>query len=604
MVKAFDFTHAPFDRLTGPEMQRFKASLDVGFFREGATILRAGEVPDAFYIVIKGAVREVDGTGVVAVHGPDDCFDTSLLVEGRCRFDLVVEEEAICYVLPVDELLDLTANNKAFAEFFYHDISLRLEALSARQTIRALQPVMMARVREAYIHPPLYVEGATSIFEAARLMKASKATSLLVRADGRTGIVTGIDMREAVILGRRPVETPVGEIATWQLVTIAPEELLAEALLRMTRHGVKRLVVEERGRITGVLEQVDLLSFLSSQSYILGLQVERAASIDDLRRASEQLPMLVQVLHGHGTKIPYITQLVAELTRRIAARLFEMIAPPELTANACLMVMGSEGRGDQVLKTDQDNGLILRDGYEARELRRVAEAFTAALIEFGYPRCPGGIMVSNPAWAKSWSAFRDDLRGWILSPDEQALMNVAILVDAAPVVGDPALLAELKDQLFALSRGEAAFCARFARAIDSFETPPLGGIRGLLVGRMLGREPLDLKKSAIFPIVHGVRALALERQIAETNTAGRIRRLEDLGLFDHTFAVDLIEAYGFLLGLRLQARLDRLGLEQEPDNLIRPHDLNKFERDLLKDSFAIAGRFKELVRHHFHLKML
>ncbi len=603
-MKAFDFTHPPFDRLTGPEIERFKASLDVRFFRQGETVIRANEVPDAFYIVIKGAVAEVDGTGVVAVHGPNDCFDTGLLVEGKCRYDLVVEEEAICYVLPVDELLDLTANNKAFAEFFYHDISLRLEALSARQTIRALQPVMMARVREAYLHPPLYVDASTSIFEAASLMKASKATSLLVRTDGRIGIVTGIDMREAVILGRRPVETAIGEIATWQLLTIAPEELLAEAMLRMTRHGVKRLVVEERGRITGVLEQMDLLSFLSSQSYILGLQVERAASIADLRLASEQLPTLVQVLHGHGTKMPYITQLVAELTRRIAARLFEMIASPKLSANACLMVMGSEGRGDQILKTDQDNGLILRDGFDAPELRRVCDAFTLALMEFGYPRCPGGIMVSNPVWAKPLAAFRDDLWRWMRSPDEQALMNVAILVDAAPVAGDPALLGELKDRLFELSRGEAAFCAHFARAIDSFETPSLGGIRGLLIGRMLGREPLDLKKSAIFPIVHGVRALALERQIAETNTTERIRRLEDLGLFDHSFAVDLIEAYGFLLGLRLQARLDKLRLEQEPDNTIRPHDLNKFERDLLKDSFAIVGRFKELVRHHFHLKML
>jgi CBS domain-containing protein len=101
-----------------------------------------------------------------------------------------------------------------------------------------------------------------------------------------------------------------------------------------------------------------------------------------------------------------------------------------------------------------------------------------------------------------------------------------------------------------------------------------------------------------------VRALALERQIADTNTAERIRRLEDLGLFDHGFAVDLTEAHGFLLGLRLQARLDQLRLEQEPDNLIRPHELNSFERDLLKDAFAIVGRFKELVRHHFHLKML
>jgi CBS domain-containing protein len=604
LAQAFDFSQPPFDRLTGPEMERFKASLDVRFFREGETILRAGEVPDAFYIVIKGLVREVDTTGVVAVHGAHEGFDIGLLVEGKCRSDFVVEEEAICYVLPVDELLDLTANNKAFAEFFYRDLSLRLEALSARRTIRELQPVMMARVREAYVHPPLFVDARASIFEAAGLMKANRATSLLVRADGRTGIVTGIDMREAVILSRRPVETPVGEIASWRLVTIAPEELLADALLRMTRHEVKRLVVEERGRITGVLEQVDLLSFLSSQSYILGLQVERAASIDDLRHASEQLPRLVQVLHGHGTKIPYITQLVAALTRKIAARLFEMLAPPGLSANACLMVMGSEGRGDQILKTDQDNGMILRDGYAAPELRRFGEAFTEALISFGYPPCPGGIMVSNPAWAKPLAAFRDALRRCLLEPDEPALMNVAILIDAAPVAGDQALLAELKAQLFEQSRGEAAFCARFARAIDSFETPSLGGLRSLLVGRMAGREPLDVKKSGIFPIVHGVRALALERQIAETNTAERIRWLEEAGLFDHGFAVDLIEAYGFLLGLRLQTRLDRLRLEQTPDNLVQPDELNSFERDLLKDSFAIVGRFKELVRHHFHLKML
>jgi CBS domain-containing protein len=604
LAKAFDFTHPPFDRLTGPETERFKASLDVRFFREGELILRAGEVPDAFYIVIKGAVREVDGAGVTRVYGPHDCFDTGLLVEGRCRFDLVVEEEAICYALPVDELLELTANNKAFAEFFYRDLSLRLEALAARQTIRELQPAMMARVREAYVQAPLYVDAATSVYDAATLMKANRAASLLVREGGSTGIVTGTDMRDAVVLERRPVDTPVGEIATWELVTIAPEERLADALLRMTRHGVKRLVVEERGEIRGVLEQVDLLSFLSSQSYILGRQVERAGSIDDLRAASEQLPRLVQLLHGHGTKIPYITQLVAELTRRIAARLFEMIAPPELVANVCLMVMGSEGRADQILKTDQDNGLILRDGYDAPELRRVCEAFTEALIGFGYPPCPGGIMVSNPAWAKPLAAFRDDLRRWILLPDEPALMNVAILVDAAPVVGDQALLAALKAELFEQSRGEGAFCARFARAIDSFETPSLGGILSLLVGRMPGREPLDLKKSGIFPIVHGVRALALERQIADTNTAERIRRLEDLGLFDHGFAVDLTEAYGLLLGLRLQARLDQLRLEQEPDNLIRPHELNSFERDLLKDAFAIVGRFKELVRHHFHLKML
>ena len=171
MPKAFDFSNPPFDRLSGRELERFKACLDVAFFRKGQTVIRAGEVPQSFFVVIKGAVQEVNAGEVIAVHGPNDCFDTSLLVERQSRHAFIVQEEAICYLLPVDELIDLTANNKAFAEFFFRDISLKLDALAARQTIRELQPVMMAQVRDAYIHPPLYVDTATSAYEAARLMK-------------------------------------------------------------------------------------------------------------------------------------------------------------------------------------------------------------------------------------------------------------------------------------------------------------------------------------------------------------------------------------------------------------------------------------------------
>ena len=602
MPKAFDFANPPFDRLSGAELERFKAALDIAFFRKGETLIRPGEVPDAFYVVIKGRVHELDEGQVVAVHGENDGFDTSLLVERQSRHSFVVEEEAICYLLPVDELLDLTANNKAFAEFFYRDISLKLDALRARQEMRELQPVTMARVRETYIHPALFVDAGTPIFEAARLMKERKATSLLVRDGERVGMVTGFDLREVVILQRRPLETAVGEAATWSLIGVDADDLVAEALLRITTHSVRRLVVFERGEITGVLEQLDLLSFLSAQSHIVAVQAARATTIDDLRRASAQLPVLVQMMHGHGTKIPYVTRIVAELSRRIAGRLWEMVAPAELIANSCLMVMGSEGRGDQILKTDQDNGLILRDGFHHPALREACAAFTEGLIAFGYPPCPGNVMVSNPEWAKPLAAFKDDLLRWVSRPDEQALMNVAIFIDAAPVTGDAALLAEAKGYLFDLASAESAFCARFARAIDTFETP-LGIFSNLIVGRLASRDELDLKKGGIFPIVHGVRALALERRVTETNTGQRIKELQGLGVFDPAFALDLSEAYGFLLGLRLQARLEKIRREQPPDNLVRPQDLNKFERDLLKDSFVIVNKLKEFVRYHFNLKM-
>jgi CBS domain-containing protein len=264
--------------------------------------------------------------------------------------------------------------------------------------------------------------------------------------------------------------------------------------------------------------------------------------------------------------------------------------------------MGSEGRGDQILRTDQDNGLILRDGVEAGDLSGVCRAFTDALISFGYPPCPGDIMVSNPAWAKPFAGFRDDLLRWVRAPDEQALMNVAIFYDAAPVTGDPTLVADLKRCLFDLIGENQAFCARFAKAIDSFDVP-LGIFSQLVVGQGQQRDALDLKKGGIFPVVHGARALALERRLTATNTVQRIRRIADAGLLDQAFATDLSEAFGFLLGLRLQARLHQLRLEQPLDNLLRPSDLSKFERDLLKDSLAIVNKFKELIRYHFHLRM-
>jgi CBS domain-containing protein len=599
---AFDFSNPPFDRLTGREIERFKASLDVAFFRQGDTVIRPGAVPDSFFIIIKGAIQEVNAGEVVAMHGPNDCFDTSLLVERQSRHAFIVAEEAICYLLPVDELIDLTANNKAFAEFFFRDISLKLDALAARQTIRELQPVMMAQVRDAYIHPPLYADTATSAYDAARLMSDRKATSLLVRDADRVGIVTGFDLRRLVILQRQPLETPVGQAATYDLISVQAGDLLVEALLRMTKHGVRRLVVLDQGQIVGVLEQIDLLSFLSSQSHIVAVQIARASTLEDLRRASAQLTKLVQVLHGHGTKIPYITQLVAELSRRIAARLYDMLAPPELIASSCLIVMGSEGRADQILRADQDNGLILRDGFECEGLDGIAQQFTDGLISIGYPPCPGGVMVSNPAWRRSLSAWSEQIRSWVATPDEPALMNVAIFYDAAPAAGDPGLLEAAKGGLLELAGQSKAFCARFAKAIESFDVP-LGIFSSIIVERGEHRDQLDLKKGGIFPIVHGVRALALEHGLAETNTNRRIHQLEELGLFDQEFAKNLAEAYNFLLGLRLQARFAKLQLDQPLDNFIRPFDLSKFERDLLKDALAIVNRFRDLIRYHFNLKM-
>lgn len=264
--------------------------------------------------------------------------------------------------------------------------------------------------------------------------------------------------------------------------------------------------------------------------------------------------------------------------------------------------MGSEGRGEYLLKTDQDNGIILADGYAPPHWDEFRQNFTTAMIEAGFPACPGEIMVRNPMWSKPLAAWCEDLRAWVLTPDEQALMNVAIFYDAAPVVGDSTLLDRAKAYLFDLLQDNAAFHARFARAIDLFDTP-LGFFSTFVTEKGPHKDELDIKKGGIFPLMHGVRALALQQRLTETNTVQRIRRLQAQGVFDKAFGEQLADAFNCLLGLRLSARLEKARLHKPLDNFIRPDEVSKLERDLLKDSLQIVKKLKEVVRHRFHLAM-
>ena len=223
-----------------------------------------------------------------------------------------------------------------------------------------------------------------------------------------------------------------------------------------------------------------------------------------------------------------IARLVQDLNARLFERAWSLIAPPDLLANSCLFVMGSEGRGEQLLKTDQDNGLILRDGYAApADLEAICQRFSQALASFGYPECPGHIMVSNPQWRKSTGDFSQMVQQWLLMPSPDSLMNLAIFLDAHAVCGDAHLLTDVQQSLMRLATDNDAMLARFASAIDAF-----GNSQGWW-NRLLGLdEGLHLKKEGIFPIVHGVRSLALANHLDEKGTVARIDELVPPGKKD------------------------------------------------------------------------
>jgi CBS domain-containing protein len=266
--------------------------------------------------------------------------------------------------------------------------------------------------------------------------------------------------------------------------------------------------------------------------------------------------------------------------------------------------MGSEGRGEQLLKTDQDNGLILRDGarLDEGEVAQACKRFSDALRDFGYPECPGGIMVSNAAWRRSASDFKSVVRNWLLRPDPQGLMALAIFIDAHAVAGDASLLAEVRAEVDRLVTADDALLGRFAAAIDSFPEESGGWWNRLLLIGEQDKQTLDLKKGGIFPIVHGVRALALGEHVQATGTQARIEALVAAGRLSSSFATDLLDSLHLMMGLKLKAGLGELEAGATVSGAVRSAGLSSLERDLLKDALAVAKRFKAIVRNQFHLE--
>lgn len=466
---------------------------------------------------------------------------------------------------------------------------------------REMLSLVTARVRDAYVRKPHYVAGTLDLVSVCRELSAQGLTYTLVRDGERLGIFTTTDLRDALLRERAPAELAVREVARFELVDIDADADLFEALWLMVRHRVHRLLVRDGEQVLGVLGQLDLVSFVANHSHIVALQIDEAASVAELQAAAQRIDTMVALLQEGGIKVERVARLVGELNRRLFARLWQLVAPPGLIADSCLLVMGSEGRGEQILKTDQDNALLLRDGLEWPELDAIAGRFNAALIDCGWPPCPGGIMVINRAWRASVGRFRETLREWVYGHDPQGVLQLAIFFDAAPVAGDAALLAELREHLDRMLAGSDAFLARFAAAADQFEEPLSWWTR--LTARA-DEQPLDLKKLGSFPIVHGVRALSLRHGVRETGTAARLARLRELGHIDVPLAADLLEALHYLMGLKLRHQLRQRAAGEAPGNLVKPSDLSTMDRDQLKDALAIVKRFRALLRQRFRLDTL
>ncbi|MBF0159132.1 MAG: cyclic nucleotide-binding domain-containing protein [Magnetococcales bacterium] len=603
--KAFISAIRPFDRLSEPELERVIASMNILFFADETLIMKAGGgVPEYLYLLFKGTVREEEGDDVVAYYGAGEAFDASSLISGVCRHDFVVVEECFCYTLERSLFLELARSNRAFQDYYFQNLSQKVDELRQIRGLRDLDLLMTGHVRDVGLRPAITLDGHESIQSAAQLMKQKDVDVLLVRLSGaRQALVTGTDIRDAVAGECISPATAVEQIAQRGIKGAGLDDELFDVLLAMTGRQTTRLLIESSEQPAGFLELVDVLGFWSNQSLLVGGRIEHAETIEELRQVVERLPFAIQTLFVKGVKVRRLARLMRELNQRLLTRLFALLAPPELAANSALIVMGSEGRGEQLIKTDQDNALILKNGFAYPQLESFRQSLADAMATLGIPACPGKIMASEQGWCGSIQFFQERIRCWIDEGDPEQQMNLAILLDASHSAGNRRLLPQVKKYLFDALPDDLAFYARFARPTVTFDTP-LGLFSQFVLETQGDTAALDIKKGGVFPIVHGVRSLALEKRLHEVNTIQRINALADGGLFEASFADDLVEAFDFLSATRFQSMLARKQGGVVGNNMVDPDRYSSQQRELLKESLRMVDRLKKMVTQHFRLDLM
>lgn len=596
----------PFDNLTDLELEQLSSELDIVYFKQDEIIQDLKSPPEFLYFIIKGVVQESDDEEIISVFSKNEFFDPISLIESRTKHIFKTTEETICYSLPKETFIKIMYQNESLERHFFISIADKLNLSNQNKEKKKLLDFATSKVEDAYLQKPIYIDENETIHNTVKILVENSIQAILVkRADGEVGIVTDSSFVKKVALRRMDLDGPISQITTYGLKSIDINDFLFNAQLKMSKYNLKRLIVKDEEEIVGILDIVSLSSYFASHTHSTSRLIEDAESIEELKEASTKFIRTIRSLYEKGVKVRYISKLLSQLNEKLFNKLFVLIAPQELKSKSCLVIMGSEGRAEQILRTDQDNALIIAEDctLSKDEIDSFTQSFTEHLIDFGYPKCDGDIMVSNPYWRKNIKEFKDTIFDWVHQPNEEKYMHLAIFYDALPVAGDKELLYTLKDYMYDICSQVPSFHAYFAKPTLQFETP-LNFFSDFVVDKREHKDELDIKKGAIFPIVHGIRSLALEKHIYTTNTIERIKDLNDIGLIDREFSSELIESFNFLLTLRLKFRLDKIDKRLELDNYINPSKLTMHEKDLLKDSFKIVNKFKKFVTYHFKLNMV
>jgi CBS domain-containing protein len=614
----------PFSFLDEDEIKAIVPSVTAVRHPKDRLVFVQGETRvDGLYIVQKGAAeRYFEDRQRKTLHsilGEGEMFGgISMLVNDMLAVrTLRTIEDTTFYKLPHQTFFDLCRRHEAFSEYFTDTFGKRMldrtyaaviaKNAPARSDSLALfsQPVKAVCSRDLLI-----CNADVSIQTAAAWMSRRRCSSIFVRDSGGAvvGILTDNDLRKKVIAEGLSIEKPVAEIMSAPVITVPGQAPVFDALMTMMQRGVKHVgVTDEHQNLAGVVTNQDVLGIQRQSPLFLVRDIAAAEEEEKIARVQQRLPHLVQELIRAGTPAKQLNQFITTVSDAVLRKVLDLaikdMEPPPV--RFVFMILGSEGRHEQTLKTDQDNSIVYDDPAAGAAdavhayFLNLGERVCTSLDRCGYRFCNANVMARNPMLCQPISVWKRRFSDWIHTAEAEELLYSSIFFDFRGGYGQLALIDQLRDYLMEALVGWSGFFRHLTQNALLYK-PPLGFFRNFVVeSKGEHRNKFDIKR-AMLPIVDYARVYALKHGIAETNTLDRLQRLKQKEILPEKDYSEIEQGYSFMMQLRF-ARQVKAIIEEDapPDNYINPKELSGLEQRLLKEIFIRIGNLQTRMSFDF-----
>jgi CBS domain-containing protein len=629
--RVYDFlkSYPPFNILKNEDLLEISKKVSIVYLEKGDTLFKKGDAFNAhFYMVRNGAItifhtNNNNTQEIVNISDAGDIFGVRpLITKEDYKLTATANEESIVYAIPIDTFQSVTHNNASVYKFLITAFATNAyDPYTAEETGKIFADYLPNTSQDIvsfqtanYTKNPICCNLKSSLKDAALKMSSHKIGCIIVIDDDEkpVGIITNSDIKNKIATGLFPIETPVTHIMSSPVITNKKDLTVADGQLQMIKHNIGHLCITKDGtvnsKLIGVLTHHDVLVSLGNNPSVILKEIKRAKRTKTLRAARLKANTLLKSYLEQNIPISHIIKIVSQINDAVTSSAIEialkkMPTPPPVKFS--WIALGSQGRKEQLLFTDQDNAIVFQDVPKNKHeetqtyFLELAKLVTKSLNKIGFEYCEADMMASNPEWCKSITEWKLQFENWILRPDEKAILLSSIFFDYNSVYGDENLAEALSDSIYeSLNKTSSFFKFLGSDAVKS--PPPLGFFKQFLVEENGEQKDLfNIKRRALMPLIDAARLLILSHKIKGiNNTYERFEKLAEIEPDNK----ELFESCSYAFKALLKFKTKQGILHTNSGKFIAIETLNKEEKLKLKRCFKPIHEVQETLKVRFDLK--